>query len=110
MCSAHSALQACAFRTAVICFVQQVVYVREGVAVWPTKNQRIMGRLSLIKQHQVMFLDWLPYSQGSLNRDGTFYSSATVEKSAVQSAKGSTIQSAAVPLTKLLHTVYMLSI
>ena len=50
----------------------QVVYVREGVAVWPTKNQRIMGRLSLIKQHQVMFLAWLPYSQGSINKDGTF--------------------------------------
>ncbi len=66
----------------------QVVYVREGVAVWPTKNQRIMGRLSLIKQHQVMFLAWLPYSQGSLNKDGTFYSSATAEKSATQSAKG----------------------
>ena len=47
-----------------------------------------MGRLSLIKQHQVMFLAWLPYSQGSLNKDGTFYSSATAEKSATQSAKG----------------------
>ena len=68
----------------------QVVYVREGVAVWPTKNQRIMGRLSLIKQHQVMFLAWLPYSQGSLNKDGTFYLSATAEKSATQSAKGIT--------------------
>ena len=62
--------------------------MREGVAVWPTKNQRIIGRLSLIKQHQVMFLAWLPYSQGSLNKDGTFYSSATAEKSATQSAKG----------------------
>ena len=62
--------------------------MREGVAVWPTKNQRIMGRLSLIKQHQVMFLAWLPYSQGSLNKDGTFYSSATAEKSATQSARG----------------------
>ncbi|KAL3149387.1 hypothetical protein ABBQ32_002188 [Trebouxia sp. C0010 RCD-2024] len=69
----------------------EVVYVREGVAVWPTKTQRIMGRLSLIKQHQVMFLAWLPYSQGSLNGDGTFYSSATAEKSAVQSAKDRTM-------------------
>ncbi|DBB08963.1 TPA: hypothetical protein ACH3X3_007597 [Trebouxia sp. C0006] len=69
----------------------EVVYVREGVAVWPTKNQRIMGRLSLIKQHQVMFLAWLPYSQGSLNKDGTFYSSATAEKSATQSAKDRTM-------------------
>ena len=68
--------------------IVQVVYVREGVAVWPTKNQRIMGRLSLIKQHQVMFLAWLPYSQGSLNKDGTFQSAATAQKSATQSAKG----------------------
>lgn len=41
---------------------RQVVYVKEGVAVWPSKNQRIMGRLSLVKQHCVMFLAWLPYS------------------------------------------------
>lgn len=81
--------------------VQQVVYVREAVAVWPTKSQRIMGRLSLIKQHQVMFLAWLPYSQGSLNRDGTFYSSATAEKSAVQSAKGAPLQKRAALLNML---------
>lgn len=41
----------------------QVVYVREGVAVWPTKKQRIMGRLSLIRQQLVMFMAWLPYTQ-----------------------------------------------
>ena len=40
----------------------EVVYVREGVAVWPTKEQRILGRLSLVKQHCVLFLAWLPYS------------------------------------------------
>ncbi len=50
----------------------QVVYVREGIAMWPTKQVRIMGRLSLVKQHCVMFLSWLPYSAGSLNADGTF--------------------------------------
>lgn len=82
--------------------MQQVVYVREAVAVWPTKSQRIMGRLSLIKQHQVMFLAWLPYSQGSLNRDGTFYSSATAEKSAVQSAKGAPLLKGAALLTTLI--------
>ena len=50
----------------------QVVYVREGVAVWPTKTERIMGRLSLIEQHQVLFLAWLPYGPGMLNEDGTW--------------------------------------
>ena len=84
----HFDLQAMLLLLGYSLLLLQVVYVREGVAVWPTKNQRIMGRLSLIKQHQVMFLAWLPYSQGSLNSDGTFFSSATAEKSATQSAKG----------------------
>lgn len=77
--------------------------MREGVAVWPTKNQRIMGRLSLIKQHQVMFLAWLPYSPGSLNSDGTFYSSATVEKSATQSAKGIEALCTGMHIAQALH-------
>lgn len=42
--------------------LSQVVFVKEGVAVWPSKQQCIMGRLSLVKQHCVMFLAWLPYS------------------------------------------------
>ena len=46
--------------------------MREGVAVWPTKTERIMGRLSLIEQHQVLFLAWLPYGPGTLNEDGTW--------------------------------------
>ena len=66
-----------------------------------------MGRLSLIKQHQVMFLAWLPYSQGSLNQDGTFYSSATVEKSATQSAKG-TLR--AVRPQRILYILYPLTL
>ena len=107
---AQTSVQARTFRNALTSFVQQVVYVREGVAVWPTKSQRIMGRLSLIKQHQVMFLAWLPYSQGSLNRDGTFYSSATAEKSAVQSAKGAQPKLDMSPLTLLSHNVYKLSV
>lgn len=40
----------------------EVVAVKEGVAVWPTKDARIMGRLSLVKQHNVLFLAWLPYA------------------------------------------------
>lgn len=52
--------------------VWQIVYCREGVAVWPTKSERITGRLSLINQHCVVFLAWLPYSHGLLNADGSF--------------------------------------
>ncbi len=38
----------------------------------PSKSERIMGRLTLVKQHCVIFLAWLPYSRGSLHQDGTF--------------------------------------
>ena len=47
----------------------QVVYTRDGVAVWPTRKQRITGRLSLIKQNSVLFFAWLPYSQGMLDAE-----------------------------------------
>jgi hypothetical protein len=50
----------------------QVVFVREEVAVYPNRSQHIMGRLSLVKQHGVLFLAWLPYSRGSLGQDGSF--------------------------------------
>ncbi|KAK9814540.1 hypothetical protein WJX72_007608 [[Myrmecia] bisecta] len=69
----------------------EVVYVREGVAVWPTKSERIMGRLSLIKQHRVMFLAWLPYSNGSLNEDGTFQLPAHDERGSHQHATDRTM-------------------
>ncbi len=46
--------------------------MREGVAVWPSRSERILGRLSLVKQCHVMFLAWLPYSRGTLQPDGTF--------------------------------------
>ena len=57
-----------------ICAVVQVVFVKDDVAVWPSRDSgsRIMGRLSLVKQHSVLFMAWLPYSQGALNEDGTF--------------------------------------
>ena len=61
------------------------MYVREGVAVWPTKKQRIMGRLSLIRQQLVMFMAWLPYTQASA--EGANHLAATTDKAAVQ-AKG----------------------
>ena len=34
-----------------------------------------MGRLSLIKQNDVIFLAWLPNSAGSMLPDGTFHTS-----------------------------------
>jgi hypothetical protein len=43
----------------------QIVYKREQVAVWPSMRQRISGRLSLIKQHGVLFVAWLPYSRSN---------------------------------------------
>ncbi len=53
--------------------------MREEVAVLPSKSERIMGRLTLVKQHCVIFLAWLPYSRGSLNQDGTFDESTQAE-------------------------------
>ncbi|GLC59853.1 hypothetical protein PLESTB_001542900 [Pleodorina starrii] len=52
----------------------EVVFVREGVAVWPcgARSERILGRLSLVKQCNVLFMAWLPYSRGVLQQDGTF--------------------------------------
>lgn len=50
------------------------------------KNERIMGRMSLIKQNRVMFLAWLPYSPGSLLPDGTFHSPPIV--AAAPTARG----------------------
>ncbi|MEW5312825.1 MAG: hypothetical protein WDW38_004430 [Sanguina aurantia] len=54
----------------------QVVYVREAVSVWPSRGERITGRLSLVRQHCVTFLAWLPYSRGTLRSDGTFHVAA----------------------------------
>ncbi|GIL66599.1 hypothetical protein Vafri_20088 [Volvox africanus] len=51
----------------------EVIFVREGVAVWPgARTERILGRLSLVKQCNVLFMAWLPYSRGILQEDGTF--------------------------------------
>ena len=63
----------------------QVVYVREGVAVWPAKTERIMGRLTLMNQHGVLWICWLPYSEGQLRKDGTFLSPSGDSSPSVQS-------------------------
>ena len=49
------------------------MYVRDGVAAVVARKDRIMGRLSLIKQNHVIFLAWLPNSAGSMLPDGTFH-------------------------------------
>ena len=69
----------------------QVIYVREGVAAVVARRERIMGRLSLIRQSRVMFLAWLPYSPGSLLPDGTFLPPAVVGSAqpAARGARGS---------------------
>ena len=56
-------------------FVLQLVYAKEGVAAVVARKERIMGRLSLIKQNDVIFLAWLPNSGGSMLPDGTFHTS-----------------------------------
>ena len=58
------------------------MYVREGVSVWPTKTERITGRLRLIKQHRVLFLSWLPYSAGGLLPDGALHELPSPDPSA----------------------------
>lgn len=50
----------------------EVLFIKEGVGVWPRKHEKILGRLSLVKQHRVIFLAWLPYSQGHLTETGNF--------------------------------------
>ncbi|KAF8073245.1 CAND7 [Scenedesmus sp. PABB004] len=41
----------------------EVLLVCEGVGVHPAPRAAILGRLSLVRQHAVLFLAWLPYSQ-----------------------------------------------
>lgn len=53
----------------------QTVYTKDGVAIFPAKAERIMGRLSLLKLHRVLFFSWLPHSHGSVDEDGLFQES-----------------------------------
>lgn len=62
--------------------------MREGVAAVVAKNERIMGRLSLIKQNRVMFLAWLPYPPGCVMPDGSFQSDPVV--ASAPTARGET--------------------
>lgn len=55
----------------------EVVYASEHVCIWPSKDCRILGRLSLLKHQAILFLAWMPYSRGALNEDGTFQLQST---------------------------------
>ncbi|CAD7701447.1 unnamed protein product [Ostreobium quekettii] len=70
-----------------------VIFVRDDVAVWPSRdvNSRIMGRLSLVKQHSVLFIAWLPYSKGALNEDGTFQLDSQTDNSEADRERGRTM-------------------
>ncbi|RMZ54525.1 hypothetical protein APUTEX25_002101 [Auxenochlorella protothecoides] len=43
-----------------------VVYLRDDVAVWPSRTTRIDGRLSLLEQNGSIFIAWLPYTLDKL--------------------------------------------
>ena len=60
----------------------QAVYVRDGVAAVVARKERIVGRLSLIKQNHVIFLAWLPNSAGSMLPDGTFHTAPLLSQPA----------------------------
>ncbi|PRW58614.1 TBC1 domain family member 17-like [Chlorella sorokiniana] len=55
----------------------EVVYVKEGVCMFPSPKQRIMGRLSLIKQYRCLFLCWLPYAAGASPLEDSFSTGGT---------------------------------
>ena len=46
--------------------VVQVIYAKDGVSIRPTRSEAIAGRLSILRQQRMVFLAWLPYSQGCL--------------------------------------------
>lgn len=49
-----------------IATVVQVIYAKDGVSIRPTRSEAIAGRLSILRQQRMVFLAWLPYSQGCL--------------------------------------------
>ncbi|KAI5069146.1 hypothetical protein GOP47_0015447 [Adiantum capillus-veneris] len=50
---------------------QEVLYVKDNVAVHPTQNahQRINGRLCILKEGHSVFMTWIPYVQRSTNKE-----------------------------------------
>lgn len=50
----------------------EIVHESECVSVWPSRDCKIDGQLSLVRQHALLFLAWIPYSKGNINEDGTF--------------------------------------
>lgn len=45
----------------------EVVFVKDNVAVHPTQNARINGRLRLLKQGPSLLMTWIPYAQRFAN-------------------------------------------
>lgn len=56
--------------------------------MWPTPTERIMGRFSLINQHSVLFLAWLPYSPVCLNSDYLLPLPADADRAETNTARG----------------------
>lgn len=59
----------------------QVIFAKDGVSIRPTRSEAIAGRLSILRQQRMVFLAWLPYSQGCLQEDGTFQPPADAARS-----------------------------
>eukprot|EP00210_Caulerpa_lentillifera_P003548 g3384.t1 len=54
-----------------------VLYSKDHVAMFPHKKAKLVGRLSVIKQHSVVFLTWVPSNNGNstpCKGDGSSYS------------------------------------
>lgn len=52
--------------------VQEVLFIKDNVAVHPTQNaqQRISGRLRILKQGNSIVMTWIPYAHRNANRGG----------------------------------------
>lgn len=57
----------------------EVIFASEHVCVYPSKNCRIIGRLSLVKHPGTLYLAWMPYGRGAMNEDGTFQLQQKIE-------------------------------
>lgn len=59
----------------------EVIFAKDAVSIRPTRSEAIAGRLSILRQQRMVFLAWLPYSQGCLQEDGTFQPPADAARS-----------------------------
>ncbi len=68
-------------RNSLVANPAQVIFAKDGVSIRPTRSEAIAGRLSILRQQRMVFLTWLPYSQGCLQEDGTFQPPADASRS-----------------------------